>query len=398
MALEFPANPADGDVYPAAPNSEYVYNDAKGAWTSLPTESAKTITSDIAPVNAKDGDQWFNSIDGCLYIYYVDVDGGQWLQVKNDASFSTELGPTVDALNAGANTNYVINGAFDIWQRGTSFTTTANAAFTADRWLANVGAGATVVTSQQAFTPGTAPVAGYEGTYYCRVNRTVTGSAGSYFTHKVEDVRTLSNKTLTISFWAKASATMNIAAGEIYFWNVYGTGGSSATGHAINTATTVTTSWQRFSYTISMPSLSGKTIGANSYTEFAFYFPTSSSTFTFDIWGVQIQEGSKATNFHRAAPTLQGELAACQRYYQMVPANSITTYGNLIASNDNGRYLTIHLPVSMRSTITSGDTSLVSSSTVYFDRGTQNTVSMYWPLSAQTGWVYITSYSINKEL
>lgn len=251
-------------------------------------------------------------------------------ETPGDSQLALRVGAVEAANNATpVSQNYVINGGFDIWQRGTSFTTTAAGAFTADRWLANIGAGATVVTSRQDFTPGTAPVSGYEGTYYCRVNRTVTGSAGSYFTHKIEDVRTISNKTITVSFWAKASSNMSFTAGEIYFWNVYGTGGSSATGHPVNnTATNITTAWQRFSYTLAMPNLSGKTIGANSYSEFAFYFPTALSTFTFDIWGVQVEEGSYATPFRRNAPSIQAELATCQRYYEVVvPPSGVTGTG-----------------------------------------------------------------------
>ena len=341
-AMNFPANPTDGQLYPAEPNSEYIYSTAKGAWTSLPTQAAKTITSDIAPVNAKDGDQWFNSIDANLYIYYVDVDGGQWVQVKNDASFSSELGPTVDALNTDANTNFIINGAFDIWQRGTSFSASG---YTADRWTGDFVTGAGTV-SQQAFTPGTAPAPGYEGSYFLRRNVT-TGAQFSSLIHRIEDVRTLAGQTVTLSFWAKGTnPTGNFSVNLL---QNFGSGGSAQT-NLTDQPLVLTSSWARYTYTFTLGSMAGKTIGTGSYLWLSIYqTAANTSASTLDIFGVQLQGGSKATDFHRAASTLQGELAACQRYYyRTTSTGSGTTFtrGHSLTSNRIPMFMT--LPVSMR--------------------------------------------------
>jgi hypothetical protein len=62
-----------------------------------------------------------------------------------------------------AGRNKIINGDFAISQRGSSFSNPSLFAYTLDRWrMVSNNSGGTVTISQQAFTPGSAPVAGYE--------------------------------------------------------------------------------------------------------------------------------------------------------------------------------------------------------------------------------------------
>ena len=205
-----------------------------------------------------------------------------------------------------AGKNKIINGDFGIWQRGTSFTSPSNV-YTCDRFVAN---GATSdVLSQQTFTPGAAPVAGYESTYFARF--AASANAGTrYFFQRVEDVRTLSAQTVTFSFWAKTSSGTTTLT--TYFYQQFGSGGSADVQSSTQTFT-ATTSWQRFSFTITMPSVSGKTIGAGSCVQAAITFTDTSKNI--DTWGWQLEAGSVATPFTTATGTLSGELAACQRYY-----------------------------------------------------------------------------------
>lgn len=280
-----------------------------------------------------------------------------WLQDSNKFVYYTGSAWS-DVIVPAATGNAIINGAFDIWQRGTS--TTTDGAYLADRWYVSKNSAATITYSQQTFTPGTAPVAGYESAYFARV-ATGTGSNTSVFGTKVEDVRTLAGQTVTMSFWAKAAAsvTLNVRADQNF-----GSGGSAGVATDVGAAS-LTTSWQRFTYTFANPALTGKTIGTSSFLSVFFYWSNSSAQ-TIDIWGVQLEAGSTATAFKRNANSLQGELAACQRYYAKsydqgtAPATATATGAyTLTVGNSTTGYLmqSVRFPVKMRTapTITSYD-------------------------------------------
>ena len=270
-----------------------------------------------------------------------------------------QLTSTVEQNTGGAVSPYVagknkiINGDFGIWQRGTSFTPAAAiGVYTTDRWnVSRDGSGATVTISQQTFTPGAAPVAGYEGTFFYRQAQSVAGSGGTYnqVQQRIENVQTFAGQTVTLSFWARvASGTLSISN---YFEQNFGSGGSSSVFTNASTANTITTSWQRFTQTISYPSISGKTIGTSSYFTVGFGIPTN-TTFTLDIWGVQLEAGSVATPFTTATGTLSGELTACQRYYVLIARGLNSVIGNAFYYSTTNITGYITLPVDMRTTPT----------------------------------------------
>jgi hypothetical protein len=257
-----------------------------------------------------------------------------------------------DASPFAAGKNKIINGDFNIWQRGTSINVSAASyGYGADRWGSYVGGGGAAVTmSRQSFTPGTAPVSGYEGNFFLRYNRTTTGNSDSYLYQRIENVTTFAGQTVTVSFWAKAGSAVSFGTGDIYFEQDFGTGGSSAVLTSANTSTqAISTSWTRYSFTVAIPSISGKTIGTNSHLGFVFEFPTSMSTLAFDIWGVQVEAGSVATAFQTATGTIQGELAACQYYYQRFTNNQGNSlYGSGFASSSTAGFAMIKLNQAMR--------------------------------------------------
>jgi hypothetical protein len=240
---------------------------------------------------------------------------------RDVADTQENLGGAVPPFVAGK--NKVINGDFGVWQRGTSFSNPASdTGFTSDRFYSVWnGTGATATISQQTFTPGTAPVTGYEGTYFLRYNVSAvgTGNVYRYITTSIEDVRTFAGQTVTFSFWAKASTNTSIQNMQID--QNFGSGGSAINYNAFNngaiTSFSLTTSWQRFTVTGQMVSVAGKTIGTGSYLRVFLALPAN-ATFTIDTWGWQLESGSVATPFTTASGSIGGELALCQRYYYVV--------------------------------------------------------------------------------
>jgi len=203
-----------------------------------------------------------------------------------------------------SNRNLIINGAMQVAQRGTSFTSDG---YTLDRWYMSLG-GSSGTVSQQSFTAGQTDVPD-EPKNYLRFNISSYVGEFSVFT-RVEDVRTLAGQTAVLSFYMKADSAVTVAP---FIVQNFGSGGSSNVNSALSTIN-VTTSWQRFEVSFSVPSISGKTIGSSSYLQIMPLRVTSSFTGNIDIANVQLEVGDTATPFeHRSYGQ---ELALCQRYYE----------------------------------------------------------------------------------
>jgi hypothetical protein len=69
---------------------------------------------------------------------------------------------------------------------------------------------------------------------------------------------------------------------------------------------------------------------------------------TFQIWGVQMEESPVATAFQTATGTIQGELAACQRYYFRATPGQFATFGSGVNSSTTASNVVIPFPVTMR--------------------------------------------------
>lgn len=292
-----------------------------------------------------------------------------YTQAQADAKFFQ----TANAFLAGK--NKIINGDFGIWQRGTSLTDPAGSTYLADRWRTSYqGIPPTSRTySQQSFTLGAAPVAGYESKFFGRLAITTKGSnVRAGLANILEDARTFAGQTVTFSFWAKSDAART---GSIIVTQQYGDGGSPSTAlTVVDTSISLTTSWQRFSHTFSMPSVSGKTFGTNnnSYLAFEVNHNTADGSYI-DLWGGQVEAGSIATPFQTATGTIAGELAACQRYYTRFTgaASTAVLAINGFAASTTIAIFNLMFPVQMRS----APTALDSNNLAFYNFRTAATLS-----------------------
>jgi hypothetical protein len=222
--------------------------------------------------------------------------------------------------------NKLINGNFDIWERGA--TQIAAGYGSADRWR-YTAVGSTFVASRGAFDLGQTAVP-YNPRYYLRtVVTSVAGAANTvYVEQRVESVMTLSGSSVTLSFWARADSSKPISVNMLQHFGTTGT--PSADVNITPQKITVSDAWTKYTLNFELPGLfdSGsqtrKVLGTdlNDYVSVRFYFDAGSNfddvtaalgqqSGTFDLAQAQREEGDKATIFeHRPVHT---ELSLCQR-------------------------------------------------------------------------------------
>jgi hypothetical protein len=240
--------------------------------------------------------------------------------------------------------NPVLNSTMQIAQRGTTFTFSGSTAYTFDRWQGRTGAGAQTISRQVTNDTTNLPFI----QFCARVGRDASnaGIGIILFEQSMETINTIPfvGKTVTISYYARKGADFSGASSILSGALVTGTGTdqnvNAYTGGAntILGSSTLTTTWQRFSYTGAIPTTVKEMAMQFSYTPVG----TAGAADYFEITGVQVDIGSVALPFRTYAGTIQGELAACQRYFQTVRGFSG------IASGSTAINSSFQFPVCMR--------------------------------------------------
>ncbi|MBD1878384.1 hypothetical protein [Coleofasciculus sp. FACHB-T130] len=207
--------------------------------------------------------------------------------------------------------NYQVNGGFYSALAGTSFSAVGR---TIEMWNnATFGTGGAATTSRQSFTAGQANVPG-NPKFFWRWSQTTGGTiTNPELQSAIENAETLAGEYATVSFWAKAANNLQVSFG---IRQVFGTGGSPSASVDTGLQTFENTSnWQKFTYTLLMPSVAGKTFGTDansSLLRLRWVFPLS-STFTFDLADVKFEAGEIDTPVERLYDYDAWRIA---RYYQ----------------------------------------------------------------------------------
>jgi hypothetical protein len=233
--------------------------------------------------------------------------------------------------------NPVLNSAFQVWARGTTASNPSSIAtsYIADRWnFYRPSSFTTGITMSRQTTSDTTNLPFIQ--YCSRIQRTAanTSTVQLFLAQNFESINSIpyAGKTATLSFYARAGANFSAASSILNGSIITGTGtdqniinGLTSETIAFNVNATLTTTWQRFTATGAIGS------SVTQIVPFFQYTPTGTAGTNdyYEITGVQIDIGSVALPFRTYAGTIQGELAACQRYYQRITNDGGNAYSFL---------------------------------------------------------------------
>jgi hypothetical protein len=92
------------------------YDAASSLWKNGVASGGVTASA-TAPASPNAGDAWFDSNDGTLYVWYVDTDGSQWVQVQANSALEGTILSRLGAVEARATvleTNPSISGTLTV--------------------------------------------------------------------------------------------------------------------------------------------------------------------------------------------------------------------------------------------------------------------------------------------
>ena len=283
-----------------------------------------------------------------------------------DSSTSTGL-RYQGSISAGR--NFVTNGGMDVWQRGASGFGTSTGTYTADRWV--LGSSSTTVT-RDTDVP-TSP--------YFNYSLKMVGTGDNSLIQRVESANStlLAGQTVTFTFYAKRTSGTGALDVRFYYPSAVDNFASiTQIGSTVVVSASPSSSWTRYSVTAA--------IGTNITAGLQILINNTGAATTF-ITGAQLELGSVATNFSRIGGSIAGELAACQRYYQLAIQGSNFVISNAGYYNANLSLGAINLGITMRTT----PSLFVATGTNYYQIATNNGLNTFNSFSLDSS----SQYAVN---
>jgi len=320
------------------------------------------------------------------------------------------------SVGALSNRNLIINGNFEINQRGRSGSYTSTGfEYGFDRWAMAKNDVVNFTWEFDYFSNGFTDIPGAKGLVQYGLNSANSGTDFVRLEQRIEDVKTLANEKCTLSFWARSTGstiTLNQTAltntGPVGLMQYFGTGGSPSgvVDIPFTQSITLTSTWTKYIYTIDVPSISGKTIGTNGNDHLRLYIcgmDDDDVGKTVQVAQVQLERGDTATPFeHRS---YGDELARCQRYYSRLSSDgtAYAEFGHIAAYSSTNGIAYIQYPTTMRSSPSatqagsfwaSGNANL-SVTTFVFQNATKNGIRNN--VSVSSGYTVDGSYRLRNN-
>jgi hypothetical protein len=239
----------------------------------------------------------------------------------------TKVNPSVVADQVIGRRNIIINGDMKVYQRAQSVTgfTSAYTYYTADRMRFSSQGGTIGTWNQEVQTDQN--IGDYSNVNVLKTTCTTAGSVdekGVNYRVEPTDIKHMIGKTCTLSFYAKADATVvqerevtGISSGSVAFTSDLGD-------------ITLTTSWTRYTATFTMAN-------CTDYLDILLRVKGNVETSSY-ITLIQLELGSQATPFEFRS--YGEELALCERYYQKVGNDEGTNTHLMVGSAEgSGTYV-----------------------------------------------------------
>ncbi len=254
-------------------------------------------------------------------------DGGGTVSITVPSGVTTNTTVTLQDKNGtvsrlednGGRKNYLINGNFNVAQRGSTHNVTTTFSYGIDRFRARTSTGTTTINQFSTNAPSVHTES--LGKNYAVIMSNSNGTI--YFGQPIENVRNCAGKIVTLSFNGSVyNGTAKTV--RVYLYQYFGSGGTPSAQVTVGYKDIVIQSnsldvAQKYTATFLVPSIDGKTLGTNGDSQLIveFELPSTTSGFTYDIGNIKLEDGTVATDgWHPYDGEFGSEVQACERYYR----------------------------------------------------------------------------------